>query len=86
MAKLYIGQGTNVRMWNTCLQPEQPRVQIDLAPVEVSEREEEQQQFELIVDKAIQINTDYKLGSFDKIKDLNLNELPMLPATILQGI
>ncbi len=86
MAHLYIGQGTNVRMWNTCLQPEQPRVQIDLAPVEAGERDEEQQQSQLIVDKAIQINTDYKLGSFDKIKDLDLNELPMLPATILQGI
>ncbi len=47
---------------------------------------EAQQQFDLIVDKAIQINTDYKLGSFDKIRDLDLNDLPMLPATILQGI
>ncbi len=47
---------------------------------------EAQQQFELIADKAIQINTYYKLGSFDKIKDLDLNEMLMLPATILQGL
>ncbi len=32
MADMYIGQGTNVCIRNTCLQPEKPRVQIDLAP------------------------------------------------------
>ncbi len=52
MANLYIGQGTNVRMWNMCLQPEKPRVQIDLAPMEAGKRVEAQQQFELIIDKA----------------------------------
>ncbi len=85
MADLYIGQGTNIRMWNTCIDPQKPRVQIDLATVD-GEETEEQEQFQLIVDKAIQIDTVYKLGSFDKIRDLNLNDLPMLPATILQGI
>ncbi len=58
MANMYIGQGTNVRMWNTCLQLEKPRVQIDLAPMEVDEQVEAQQQFQLIIDKAIQINND----------------------------
>ncbi len=72
-------------MWNTCIDPQKPRVQIDLATVE-GEETEEQAQFQLIVDKAIQIDTAYKLSSFDKIKDLNLKDLPMLPATILQGI
>ncbi|MCP4607046.1 MAG: hypothetical protein GY847_42125, partial [Proteobacteria bacterium] len=50
------------------------------------ERVEREQQFDLIVDKAIQIQTQYKLGSLDKIGDLDLNEQPMLPAVILQGI
>ncbi len=74
-----------MRMWNTCIDPQKPRVQIDLATVD-GEETEEQEQFQLIIDKVVQVDTAYKLGSFDKIKDLDLNELPMLPATILKGI
>ncbi len=76
----------NPRMWNTSLHPEWTCMQINLANVEEGEKNEERQVFSLIVDKAIQIDTKYRLGSFECIEHFNLEKAPIIVAVYVQAL
>ncbi len=76
----------NPCMWNTSLHPVRTRVLINLANVEEREKNEERQVFGLIVDKAIQIDTKYRLGSFECIEHFDLEKAPIIVAIYIQAL
>ncbi len=61
-------------------------MQINLANVEEGEKNEERQVFSLIVDKAIQIDTKYRLGSFECIEHFELEKAPVIVAIYVQAL
>ncbi len=85
MADLYL-RPMCTRMWNTCLEPEKPQVQLNFGPVKEKEQEEACQQFELIVNKAIQIDSTYRVGHLEHLRDFNMNDYLPLLMCVLQGV
>ncbi len=61
-------------------------MQINLANVEEGEKNEERQVFNLIVDKAIQIDTKYRLSSFECIEHFDLEKAPVIVAIYVQAL